>query len=228
MKKLDNTIKRTIGNKSYWFAEFVCTNCGIREEKRSDTSHKNDWCKACNKKERLSVRYPKLYNLWTGMKNRCYTRSSERWESHGGRGIIVCDEWKHSSETFMRWALNNGYSETPSGQRNTRYTLDRVDNDGNYEPENCRITDTKVQGFNRQVLQRNNTTGYRGVNYSKSHGKFAAMVTTKKDGTLFCEYFDSSLIAALVREHYLEEHDLPHIRNFTEPQWAVLKELPLW
>ena len=83
----------------------------------------------------------KLRNIWNGMKGRCYTTSNLSYPRYGGKGITICDEWRNSFETFERWALANGYTN--------ELTLDRINNDGNYEPSNCRWVNAKVQNNNR-------------------------------------------------------------------------------
>ena len=75
------------------------------------------------------------------MKGRCYRKSMKRYERYGGRGISVCPEWKDSFETFKEWALSNGYSEN--------LTLDRIDNNGDYCPSNCRWITNKEQQSNK-------------------------------------------------------------------------------
>lgn len=77
-----------------------------------------------------SEKYKRLHNIWRCMKNRCLNKNHPSYYRYGGRGIIICDEWKNSSDTFIEWALSHGY--------NDNLTIDRIDNDGNYEPNNCR------------------------------------------------------------------------------------------
>lgn len=72
-----------------------------------------------------------IYKVWKSMKKRCYAESDKRYHRYGGRGIIVCDEWLKSPESFIRWAISNGYKEG--------LTIDRIDNDDNYLPNNCRF-----------------------------------------------------------------------------------------
>lgn len=84
----------------------------------------------------------RLYRIWNGMKQRCCYVKDKRYENYGGRGIAVCDEWKNNFEKFYGWAIENGYSES--------LTIDRINNDGNYEPNNCRWISNKQQQSNRQ------------------------------------------------------------------------------
>jgi hypothetical protein len=79
------------------------------------------------------------------MCRRCYYPKYERYHRYGGRGIKVCDEWLNSYDNFKKWALDNGYDyDAPKGQ----CTLDRINNDGNYEPSNCRWATNKEQSNN--------------------------------------------------------------------------------
>ena len=79
-----------------------------------------------------------LYKVWDGMKYRCYSPNAPQYHNYGSRGITMCDEWHKSYRAFRDWAISNGYQPGLS--------LDRIDNDGNYEPSNCRWTDSVAQG----------------------------------------------------------------------------------
>lgn len=91
---------------------------------------------------RLNSRdYAKLYQAWVRMKNRCYDPNNASYAHYRQRGIEVCEEWNNSFEPFALWAVSNGWD--------SKLSLDRIDNNGNYEPTNCRWSDMKAQGRNR-------------------------------------------------------------------------------
>lgn len=97
----------------------------------------------------------RLYNIWGGMKARCYCPSHKWYKRYGGRGITVCDEWKDSFQAFYDWAISHGYSEN--------LTIDRVDNDKGYYPDNCRWATKIAQTNNRynnvkiEIIGKNQT-----------------------------------------------------------------------
>lgn len=83
----------------------------------------------------------RLYRIWSNMKNRCMNNKMRGYEYYGGRGISVCKEWL-SFNCFSCWALSNGYNDT--------LTLDRINVNGNYCPENCRFVSMEVQSKNKR------------------------------------------------------------------------------
>ena len=102
----------------------------------------------CLRKEKLTKKYPRsgrLYQCWCDMKNRCSNPHVEDYDHYGGKGITVCPEWENDYAAFYEWAMANGYK--------SNLTLDRMDSDGNYCPENCRWTTPAVQTNNRVVTR---------------------------------------------------------------------------
>ena len=85
------------------------------------------------------------------MKRRCYQKQNKRWSKYGGRGIKVCDEWRNNFQAFFDWSLENGYAD--------HLTIDRIDMNGHYTPENCRWADKFQQANNRS---NNHYITYRG------------------------------------------------------------------
>lgn len=113
----------------------------------------------------------RIHNIWRGMKKRCLNPKSKSYKDYGARGIRICDEWLNDFQAFYDWAIANGYSDSLS--------IDRIDNDGNYRPSNCRWADRKTQNIN-QGGRKNNKLGLRGVHFDKNSQKYRATIV--KDG----------------------------------------------
>lgn len=101
-------------------------------------------------------RRERLYAVWNMMKQRCGDPNNKSYKNYGGRGVSVCDAWKNSYKEFRDWALANGYDDNAETHK---CTIDRIDNNGDYCPENCRFVSAKEQSRN---TRRNRIITYNG------------------------------------------------------------------
>lgn len=95
----------------------------------------------------------RLYHIWVGMKNRCSCENNTNYACYGARGITVCNEWTDDFERFKEWALKNGYNDD--------LTIDRIDVNKGYSPENCRFATRHEQALNRRTTH---IVSYQGEN----------------------------------------------------------------
>ena len=95
--------------------------------------------------------YSRPYRIWAHMIQRCHNPNNPGYKSYGGRGIKVCDEWRTSFVSFRDWALSHGYDDS--------LTIDRIDNNLGYFPDNCRWADSKTQKRN---YRRNQNVTFKG------------------------------------------------------------------
>ena len=93
--------------------------------------------------------HSRLYVIWRNINNRCYYKKDINYKNYGGRGIKVCKEWRDSYPLFKEWAIKSGYKET--------LTIDRIDNNGNYSPQNCKWSTRKEQNRNKSTTKLNST-----------------------------------------------------------------------
>jgi hypothetical protein len=144
----------------------------------------------------------KLYNVWKSIRQRCFNANNKSYKNYGGRGISICEEWS-SYDLFLNWALDNGYKDGLS--------IDRVNNDGNYEPSNCRFTNMVTQSRNTRKIRSNNTTGYRGV--SANGNKYVARICVYYK-IINLGYFDTAIEASYAFDNFANSNNLTHTRNW--------------
>lgn len=131
--------------------------CGKRLNVPSSSLRKgNTRSCGCLKKENFTNRkhgmsQSKIYDVWTTMLQRCYNPNNKKFGDYGGRGIAVCAEWRSDFQNFLNWSLENGY-EIRFGK--DRLTIDRINNDQDYSPGNCRWATYSVQNSNQRPRTR--------------------------------------------------------------------------
>lgn len=130
---------------------------------RSCGCKQHELLKKANGKHNLSR--TRIQKIYAGMINRCYLPSCPSYKNYGAKGITVCDEWRGENGlvNFCNWAIKNGYEEDILPNGRNRVTIDRINNNGNYEPQNCRWVDMKTQLNN---YSKNVCVEYNGETYT--------------------------------------------------------------
>lgn len=134
------------------------------------------------------------YRTWQHMKQRCYDKNYTKYADWGGRGIRVSKEWKNSFVTFYK---DMGQKPSPL------YTLERINNDGNYTADNCKWATRSEQLLNQRLSQRN-TSGYAGIFWDSASEKWRAVITFKGK-TKYLGSFDDKRDAIKVRKQAREQ-----------------------
>lgn len=127
------------------YKSFHTKSCGCWNEERTTLMGKNN-LKHGHSNKGGTVKSSPEYRSWRAMKTRCYHSKNKDWKNYGGRGIIVCERWINSYENFLQ----------DMGKRPEGMSLDRIDPNGNYEPNNCRWADNKTQRHNQRVVNEIN------------------------------------------------------------------------
>jgi len=145
---IKNSHREVRGGKTRIICEVVC-ECGGTKTVALDNLRKGHVTSCgCHTTEQFILHHTKhgqintrLYGIWTNMKTRCYNKNIPRYKNYGERGITICDEWKNDFSIFYEWAISHGYEET--------LTIERINVEGNYCPENCTWVTVQAQECNR-------------------------------------------------------------------------------
>ena len=170
-------------------------SCGCYNKRIASETHKTH-----------GLRSTRLYSIWSDIKRRTLNPKYKNYNDYGGRGITICDEWL-DVQNFYNWAMSNGYSGELS--------IDRIDNAGNYCPENCRWTTRTIQSRNTRI-PKNNTSGYKGVSYHKRDEKYRAYLHIKPK-RIDLGSFLTAVEGAIAYNNYIIENNL---------EGFILNEIP--
>lgn len=186
-----------------------CNDCEAFFVRRNYKKNK-DYCVLCSQRHKTfkvephgySIKKDRIYAVWQNMKRRCLDETNHHYYAYGARGVKVCDDWLEF-RPFLAWAKSVGYNDT--------LTIDRIDCDGDYEPNNCRFVDVSTNNANKRISSKNKT-GFIGVHKDK-HGKFEAYVNWKRKKHNLGRY-SNAWSAARARDDFVIHQGLPHRLNF--------------
>ncbi len=188
-------------SRKYRYGLYECQYCN-KEFEGSVYSVKRGQTKSCGclSGEKHGLHQNKFYQTWYNMTYRCSNPKSKDYKDYGARGITVCEEWL-DVRNFVAWCE----STHPNIEG---YTLDRIDNDKGYSPENCRWVDRTTQNTN-QRMREDNTSGVKGVCYHKSIGKWVASIGVESK-LKHIGSFKTLEEAVQARDNYIIENKLPN------------------
>ena len=183
----------------YSFGVYECQYCG-KEFEAITKDIKKGHTKSCGclRGDAHGLNSNRFYQTWYNMIKRCTNPNNRDYKNYGARGITVCEEWLNITN-FITWAEST-YIEG--------MTMDRINNDGNYEPTNIRWADKTTQQLNQRIM-KNNKSGYVGVSWYKGSNKWVAKIQANKI-VIHLGYFNSVQEAVEARDNYIIENNLPH------------------
>lgn len=147
------------------------------------------WARKCYASSKLKARYPYIFGFWNGAKSRCTNENVPAYPRYGGRGISMYPIWLHSFDKCVHWILAN-LGDRPSA----KHSVDRIDNDGNYEPGNIRWADKRTQSNNQSRTTIKLT--YRGMCMSVPDW---AEHTGISASTLYKRFYDGLPMSTVMR-----------------------------
>lgn len=185
------------------FGVFECPHCGnhfrtqINIIKRRMPRKRLPSCGCLSGGTTHNLSTHKIHNIWVNMISRTTCVKNKCYKNYGGRGIKMCEEWRRSYKSFYDWAINNGYDE--------KLTMDRIYNDKDYGPNNCRFVTRTVQNRNKR---RSIKSKYpNGVIYSEKYDHYYCRITVNKK-IIHLGTFKTIEDAVKYRKDYANEHNL--------------------
>ena len=195
-------------NKKTRFGIYKCGFCGTNFKANTNSINRGDTKSCgCYNKRRLSETHKthglsntRLSRIWGKIKDRTLNPKHKNYNDYGDRGITICEEWKNDFMSFYNWAVLNGYEEKKG------LSIDRIDNDGNYCPENCRWVTRTIQSRNQRI-PKNNTSGYKGVCYNKVRNIYTARICVNNNN-IYLGSFLTTVEGAIAYNNYIIENNL--------------------
>lgn len=191
-------------NRKRKYGTFKCFCGAIFDTRLSNVFSGHSKSCGCLKTKVNKNSQTRLYRIHKGIIQRCSNKNNKAFINYGGRGITICDEWKNDFLSFHDWSLENGYKDNLS--------IDRIDTNGNYEPNNCRWVNNTIQARNKRILN-SNTSGFVGVSQDKRYkNSFRAYLNINKN-YIHLGTFCTALEAAQFRDNYILENKTNHTIN---------------
>ena len=184
----------------YSYGIYECQYCGAEFEAMTKhiKSGNTRSCSCQNGGKTHGLTSSQFYITWKNMMSRCTKLKQKSYHNYGARGITVCDDWL-DVRNFVAWA-----ESTYIGGM----SLDRIDVNGNYSPDNVRWADASTQALNKR-MQKSNTSGFVGVSWYKGSNKWQTQIMVNKI-IIHLGYFNSAQEAIEARDIYIIQNNLPH------------------
>jgi len=207
MKLIQDLGFEKIGKYKVKFGLYECPICKNHFKTRTkDVNYgKSTKCKSCSitiSKTTHGLKNHRIYSVWKDIKRRINDSKYKEYKNYGGRGISVCDRWLD-----VKNFIEDMYQTYEEG-----LTIDRINNNGNYEPSNCRWATKETQQRNTRVLRKTNTSGYRGVSFNKKNNIFVAGIGVNNK-VIHLGTFKTAEDAGCAYDKYVIDNNLEHTTN---------------